>query len=194
MASPYSEELRKHLTTSVEAKKRLLTDNEQLANFARATEIIVQSYRHGGRLYIAGNGGSAADAQHLAAEFGCKLARVRSPIPAEAMTVDTSLLTSIGNDFSFDEIFARQVDGKMRSVDIFMGITTSGQSPNILRALERCREKDIQSVVLTGRDGGKASELATIAIVAPGDDTSTIQEVHIAIYHTLCSCVESELS
>jgi D-sedoheptulose 7-phosphate isomerase len=185
--------LTKNLLLSIEAKKCLLQSPEQQALFTTIVKAIVHCYQHGGRLYIAGNGGSAADAQHLAAEFISKLARARAPLPAEALTVDSSVLTAIGNDYGFQHIFARQIRGKMTPNDLFLGITTSGKSPNIVHALDTCREMGIQSVVFTGFDGGDVPGKADYCFIAPGTTTSTIQEVHIVLLHTLCESVESIL-
>lgn len=190
---PYIASLKTNLESSIRAKNALLVDNVQLQNFARAVECVVKAYRTSGRLYIAGNGGSAADAQHLAAEFVSKLARPRSPLPAEALTVDSSILTAIGNDFGYEHIFARQIAGKMTSKDVFLGITTSGESKNILLALEECRKMKIRSIVFSGRNGGSVKNLADFCVIAPGTETSTIQEVHMVLYHTLCGAVENEL-
>lgn len=189
----YSEKLKDNLLRSIAGKQALLGKADQLRVFGAAVEAVVNAYRKGGRLYIAGNGGSAADAQHLAAEFVSKLARDRDPLPAEALTVDSSILTAIGNDYGYDEIFARQVSGKMRADDVFLGITTSGKSPNILKALRRCREMGVPSIVFCGRDGGDAKGLADYCIIACGTETSTIQEQHIVLAHTLCECVETEI-
>ena len=180
----------KNLRASIEAKQALLNAPETLAAFERAVQRVIACYRNGGRLYIAGNGGSAADAQHLAAEFVSKLARDREPLPAEAMTVDSSLITAIGNDYGYEQVFARQVRGKMTEHDVFLGITTSGNSRNIIEALEACRERGLPSVLFSGRDGGPAAALADYPVVARGDATSTIQELHIVLAHTLCECVE----
>lgn len=182
--------LKKNLTASIQAKQQFITDQGQQEIFARAVAAVVERYRDGGRIYIAGNGGSAADAQHLAAEFVSKLARDRAPLPAEALTTDSSILTAIGNDYSFDLVFSRQLAGKATPKDIFLGITTSGQSPNILKALEQCRAINVPTIVFCGRDGGKAKTLADFCVVAPGTATSTIQELHIVLAHTLCECVE----
>lgn len=183
--------LTKNLKESIDAKQAFLSDPKGLADFERAASAIVECYQSGGRLYIAGNGGSAADSQHLAAEFVSKLARPRAPLPAEALTVDTSILTAIGNDFGYEQVFSRQIAGKMRKGDLFLGITTTGKSPNILKALTVCREKGFKSVLLTGRDGGPAKELADYTIIANGESTSSIQELHMVIYHSLCECVEN---
>ncbi len=184
------EKLRENLEASINAKQKLLGNAQLLSTFSAAVEVVVNRYKQGGRLYIAGNGGSAADAQHLAAEFVSKLARDRAPLPAEALTVDTSILTAIGNDYGFDMIFSRQLEGKATSADIFLGITTSGKSLNILKALEKCRAMKIPSIVFCGYDGGPAKQASDFPIVVPGLVTSTIQELHIALAHTLCECVE----
>ena len=182
--------LKKNLTASIQAKQQLLDDMDCLERFSKAVEIVVDRYKKGGRIYIAGNGGSAADAQHLAAEFVSKLARDRAPLPAEALTVDSSILTAIGNDYGYDLIFSRQLAGKATVKDIFLGITTSGKSQNILKALEQCRIMDIPSIVFVGHDGGLAKTMADHFIIAPGVATSTIQELHSVLAHTLCECVE----
>ncbi|MHB8388460.1 MAG: D-sedoheptulose-7-phosphate isomerase [Acidobacteriaceae bacterium] len=185
-----TEILKKNVIASIEAKQRFLLQDNQFAVFDKAVQEVIDRYRRGGRLYIAGNGGSAADAQHLAAEFVSKLARDRAPLAAEALTVDTSILTAIGNDYAYDQLFSRQIAGKMTKNDIFLGITTSGQSPNILNALDSCRQMAITTIIFTGRDGGAANEKADYCIVAPGEMTSTIQEIHIVLAHSLCECVE----
>ena len=170
-----------------------MQQDEQLEQFHQAVTQVVAAYRSGGRLYIAGNGGSAADAQHLAAEFVCRLGRDRAALPAEALTVDSSTLTAIGNDYGYDMIFQRQIEGKMREGDIFLGITTSGNSPNIIHALKSCKELGFTSILFAGRDGGEAGPLADYTILAQGHDTRVIQEQHIVFAHALCACVEDEL-
>lgn len=185
--------LKKNLEASIRAKHQLLADIDGLSIFSAAMTTVIDRYRHGGRIYIAGNGGSAADAQHLAAEFIGKLARDRAPLPAEALTVDSSILTAIGNDYGYDEIFSRQIAGKATDKDVFLGITTSGHSSNILKALEQCRLMGVPSIVFSGHDGGAARLMADYCIVAPGASTSTIQELHIVLAHTLCECVESAI-
>lgn len=192
-ARKYNDTLKDNLRRSIASKQALLGQADQLEIFGNAVAAVVAAYRNGGRLYIAGNGGSAADAQHLAAEFVSKLARDRAPLPAEALTVDSSILTAIGNDYGYDEVFARQISGKLRAGDVFLGITTSGKSPNILKALQRCREMGNTSIVFCGRDGGQAKPLADYCIIACGTETSTIQEQHIVLAHTLCECVETAM-
>ena len=189
----YRNLLIRNFEASIQAKQEFLLLEQQLDNFNNAVKRVVDLYKSGGRIYIAGNGGSAADALHLAAEFVSRLGRERAPLAAEALTVDSSTLTAIGNDYGYDEIFARQIAGKMRLGDIFLAITTSGNSPNILRALEQCIELSIPSILFTGRDGGKAQSLADYCIIASGESTATIQELHIVLAHSLCECVEVEM-
>jgi len=189
----YAQELKNAMQASIQAKQAFMQQDEQLEQFHQAVTQVVAAYRNGGRLYIAGNGGSAADAQHLAAEFVCRLGRDRAALPAEALTVDSSTLTAIGNDYGYDKIFQRQVEGKMREGDIFLGITTSGNSPNILHALKRCGELGFTTILFAGRDGGEAAALADHTVLAQGHDTRVIQEQHIVFAHALCACVEDEL-
>jgi D-sedoheptulose 7-phosphate isomerase len=181
------------LAASIRAKQALLSDAKALATFDTIVNVVIDTYKSGGRLYIAGNGGSAADAQHLAAEFVSKLARDRAPLAAEALTVDTSILTAIGNDYGFENVFSRQVDGKMTPKDIFLGITTSGNSKNILAALRSCRNLGVRSIVFSGGDGGLVAKEADYCLLAPSGVTSTIQEIHIVFSHALCECVENAM-
>lgn len=189
----YTQRLQNNLEVSIAAKQALLAAKDQMAAFDKAVQATVTAYQNGGRIYIAGNGGSAADAQHLAAEFVSKLARDRAPLAAEALTTDSSILTAIGNDYGYDQVFSRQLAGKLTDKDIFLGITTSGQSANIVKALEQCRSMGVPSIVFTGKDGGKVKSLTDHCIIAPGSVTSTIQEIHILLAHTLCECVESAI-
>jgi len=189
----YADALKDAMLDSIRFKQAFVQQEEQLERFHEAAIQVVEAYRNGGRLYIAGNGGSAADAQHLAAEFVCRLGRDRAALPAEALTVDSSTLTAIGNDYGYDRIFQRQVEGKMQQGDLFLGITTSGNSPNIVLALEKCRDLGFGSILFAGRDGGVAAPLADYTILAQGYDTRVIQEQHIVFAHALCACVEDEL-
>ena len=185
--------LKKNLRASIDAKQQLLKEEKQLSIFEEAVNRVVESYKQGGRLYIAGNGGSAADAQHLAAEFVSKLSNDRSPLPAEALTVDSSILTAIGNDYGYEQIFARQITGKMTKKDIFLGISTSGNSINIIKALDVCKQQNIKSIIFTGSNMGLVKNKADYCISVPGFTTSTIQELHIVLAHTLCECVEQTI-
>ena len=156
---------------------------------------IVRAVRDGGKLLLCGNGGSAADAQHLATEFvsTLKVDRRRAAIPAVALTTDTSLLTAISNDYGFDEVFARQVEALGRPGDVLLGISTSGSSQNVVMAFERARTQGLRTIALTGRSPGKIGPLADIEITVPSDETSHIQEAHIAIGQLIALLVEDEL-
>jgi D-sedoheptulose 7-phosphate isomerase len=160
-----------------------------------ATAEIVRSVRDGGKLLICGNGGSAADAQHLATEFvsTLKVDRRRAAIPAVALTTDTSLLTAISNDYGFDEVFARQVEALGRAGDVLLGISTSGGSQNVVMAFEQARTQGLRTIALTGRSQGKLAPLADIQITVPSEETSHIQEAHIAIGQLIAFLVEDEL-
>lgn len=182
-----------NLQASIEASRSLIQDKMFMNQFEEVAQLIIHKYRLGGRLYIAGNGGSAADAQHLAAEFVSKLAKDRAPLPAEALTVDSSILTAIANDYGYNKVFSRQLMAKATSNDVFLAISTSGQSENIIEALKVCLVKGIPSILLSGHQGGEAKHLANYNLIVPGKFTSTIQEMHIMVYHTLCECVEKTM-
>ncbi len=182
--------LKKNFNDSIAAKKLLMNDELLLKDFSSVVNKVITSYRLGGRLYIAGNGGSAADAQHLAAEFVSKLARDRNPLPAEAITTDSSILTAIANDYGFDKVFSRQLACKLNKHDIFLGFTTSGNSENILKAIDTCKSMGVTSIAFTGYDGGLVRHMADFSIIAPGTRVSIIQEIHIILAHTLCESVE----
>jgi len=142
---------------------------------------------------LAGNGGSAADAQHIAAELVGRYGFDRPSIPSLALTTDTSNLTAIGNDYGYEQVFSRQLEGMGQEGDIFIGISTSGNSVNIIRAFESAKKKNIMTVALTGNDGGKMAQMADIALVVPSNSTPRIQEVHILIGHILCDIIEKEI-
>ena len=187
----YLETLKKNIFNSVEIKNKFLKEidsNKTIENFYLE---ILKAYKNNGKLYVAGNGGSAADAQHLVAEFVSKFNIDRDPLPAEALTVDTSILTAIGNDYGFEKIFSRQIKAKMNSNDIFLGISTSGNSQNIIEALYQCKKLNITSLLLSGNNGGEAKKIADYSIVVPSNSTAIIQEIHILIYHSICECLEN---
>ena len=160
-----------------------------------ATAAIVESLRGGGKLLLCGNGGSAGDAQHLATEFVSTLTldRRRDAIPAIALTTDSSLITAVANDFGFDGVFARQVDALGREGDVLVGISTSGNSENVVQAFERARAAGIRTIALTGESGGKLEALADIEINVPSSETSHVQEAHIAVGQLIAFLVEDEL-
>ena len=159
----------------------------------RVAKLATQTLRYGGKIMLCGNGGSAADSQHLAAELTGRFIKDRKPLAAFALSTDTSALTSIGNDYSFGEVFARQVAGLGHKEDLLIGISTSGNSENVVRAVEEAHKLDMATVGLLGHDGGKLRSLCRHSIIVPSQVTARIQECHILIGHTLCGLIEQEL-
>jgi len=158
-----------------------------------AGRAIAQALAAGGKLFLCGNGGSAADSQHIASELTGRLLKDRRPLAAIALTTDSSALTCIGNDYGFDQVFVRPLQALARPGDVLLGLSTSGNSPNVLKAVSAAREMKVFSIGLLGRDGGALATLCDRALVVPGNDTARIQEAHILIGHTLCNIIEAEL-
>lgn len=175
---------------AVDVLQAVYADAAIHASLLEAASSTALAMRIGKKLMIAGNGGSAADAQHLAAEFVVRLSEDRPALRAIALTTDTSALTATGNDYGFDHIFARQLEAIGQQGDIFLGISTSGNSPNILRALELARTMGIRTIGLTGRTGGKMQPLCDLCICIPSTATTHIQEAHLALEHIFCLLVE----
>lgn len=169
-----------------------------LASFAdpieQAARRLIECYRAGGKLLVMGNGGSAADAQHFAAELVGRYMRERPAYPAIALSADTSILTSVANDYGYQDIFRRQVEAHARAGDVVIGISTSGNSENVCRALALAKERGAMTIALGGGDGGRMKSLADIALIVPSKETPRIQEAHITIIHILCDVVEAALA
>ncbi len=191
-----------HLDDSIEPRvlaeldqhrEMLETLYELAAQTARAAEIIVGSLHSDGKLLICGNGGSAADAQHIAAELVGRYLREREPWPAIALTTNTSALTAIGNDYGFDEVFARQVRAYGRAGDVLVAISTSGESPNVLRAVDAARAAGMTVIGLSGGEGGRLATRCDLCLTVPVSSTPRIQEGHITLAHVLCGLVEEAL-
>jgi len=179
---------------NIAAQQRLLSSLGQLNEVVlRVGALAAQSLQLGGKILFCGNGGSASDSQHLSAELTGRFIKDRRPLAAVALTTDTSALTSIANDYAFEEVFARQVMALGRPGDLLVGISTSGNSKNIIRAVEEAKAIGMNSVGLLGRDGGQLRSLCDHAIVVPSDVTARIQESHILIGHTLCGLIEQHL-
>lgn len=178
---------------SIDTKTKFLNDKNLSRIFCNVADLVLSKYKNGGKLYIFGNGGSAADSQHIAAEFVSKLSIDRESLPAEAITTNSSIITAIGNDYGFSKIFSRQLEGCATSNDIALAISTSGNSSNIVNALKTCKQLNISSVLFSGSDGGKANQLADYSLLVPSRCTTTIQEVHITMAHALCEFIESKL-
>jgi len=179
---------------SYETKQAIYENEELLEKIEAVAKLCVKLYKESDKKTIlAGNGGSAADAQHIAAELVGRYGFDRPSIPSLALTTDTSNLTAIGNDYGYDQIFSRQLAGMGQKGDIFFGISTSGNSQNIINAFEVAKEKGITTVALVGRDGGKMGAMADIALIVPSDSTPRIQESHILIGHIICDIIEKEV-
>jgi D-sedoheptulose 7-phosphate isomerase len=176
--------LREHLAVLDEVIKTLVPDIEA------GVAVVLSTLHAGGKILIFGNGGSAADAQHIAAELTGRFRAERRPLPAVALTTDTSALTAIGNDYGYDEVFARQLEALARAGDVAIAISTSGKSPNVLRALERARAIGCRTIGLSGRGGGPMVHACDVAIVVPSHDTPRIQEMHVLIGHVLCEAID----
>lgn len=178
---------------SVAVKESILGDADFMERVTRMGHLLIDCYEAGNKLLVAGNGGSAADAQHIAAEFVSRFNFDRPGLPALALTTDTSILTAVGNDYGYEQLFRRQVEANGVAGDVFMGISTSGNSPNVLRALEAARAKGITTFGLTGQSGGRMRDFCDHCLCVPSTDTPRIQESHILIGHTLCAMVELAL-
>jgi D-sedoheptulose 7-phosphate isomerase len=162
----------------------------QTEKLTAAARLLASAFRDGNKLLLFGNGGSAADAQHLAAEFVNRFQVERPPLAAIALTTDTSILTAVGNDYDFQEVFVKQIRALGRKGDVAWGISTSGTSPNVVKALETARQLGLHTLAVTGRDGGTMAPLADIALIVPSQETPRVQEVQITIGHILCDLVD----
>ncbi|MFC1943186.1 D-sedoheptulose 7-phosphate isomerase [Chloroflexota bacterium] len=160
---------------------------------ADAAQIVINAFKAGGKMFLIGNGGSAADAQHIAAELVGRFKLERTALPAIALTTDTSTLTALANDYGYEAVFSRQLEALANEKDILIAITTSGTSPNILAAVKSAHSKGVTVIGLTGENGGKLKDVADLTIMVPSDDTARIQEAHITIGHIICLLVEKEL-
>ena len=188
-----NEMIRQRIKESMEVKEKMMSP-AFVSVVEEAARAILRTYRNRKKLFLAGNGGSAADAQHLAAELVSRFYKERKGLPAEALTVNTSVMTAIGNDYDFNRIFARQIEASGTSGDLFIAISTSGNSPNIIEAIRAAREGGLTVLGMAGRDGGKMKELCDILMIIPSDITPRIQEGHILCGHILCEIVEARLT
>ena len=181
------------IQASIDTKQQVLQDPAILKTIEDCVNVITQAFSAGKRVWFCGNGGSAADAQHLAAEFSGRFYKNRKALPAEALHCNTSYLTAVANDYSYDDIYARLVDGITDAGDVLIGFSTSGNSANVLKAFEVAREKELITIGFTGASGGKMRELSHFLINVPSNDTPRIQESHILIGHIICELVEAKL-
>ena len=163
------------------------------ASIARAVGVVIETFRGGGKLLAFGNGGSAADAQHLAAELAGRYVRERPGLPALALTANSSDVTAIGNDYGFDRVFARLIEAHGRAGDVAVAISTSGNSPNVLAGVKAAREIELRTVGLTGSGGGELAGMVDVPVVVPSDATPRVQEMHITVVHLICALVDEAL-
>ena len=181
-------ELKAHLEVALKVQ------NEMIDDISKACEMVVDTLKSGNRVFLCGNGGSSADAQHIAAELTGRYKTERNPLPGIALTTDTSALTAIGNDYGFEYVFVRQLAGLAKSGDLLISISTSGNSANVIKALEYAKENKIKSLGLSGKGGGVMNSLCELNLVVPSPDTARIQEMHIFIAHTLCQAIDNAFS
>ena len=186
-------EIKNLIKDSIALKLKVLDQQSLLSDIEEATKAIIAAFSNKHKVLLAGNGGSAADAQHIAGELVNRFYFNRPGLPAIALTTDTSILTAVGNDHGFSSLFARQINALGNEGDVFIGISTSGNSPNIIEALRACREEKIITIGLTGSSGGKMKDLCDICLNVPSDETPRVQEVHILIGHIICRIVEAKL-
>ena len=186
----FKERVSESIKASIGAKERLLNSDETIALVARVSEILVEAFQRGNKVLLFGNGGSAADAQHIAAEFVGRFAFDRPALPALALSVNTSCVTAIGNDYGFDVVFSRQIEALGRAGDVALGISTSGDSPNVFCAVSAARRAGLHTVAFTGATGGKLKAAVDYCICVPSDQTPRIQECHILVGHIISELVE----
>lgn len=188
-----SKRVKEIISASIETKQNILADETMLQSICDAVNAVTVAFRNGNKVLFCGNGGSAADAQHLAAEFSGRFYKDRKALPAEALHCNTSYLTAVANDYSYDVIYSRLVDGLGLAGDVLIGLSTSGNSGNIVKAFETAKEKQMVTIGFTGESGGKMKELSDYLFNVPSKDTPRIQESHIMIGHIICELVEAKL-
>jgi D-sedoheptulose 7-phosphate isomerase len=185
--------IRERFEISIETKQRILNNEEIIKSIDELANVIACSIKHGGKILICGNGGSASDSLHIAGEILGRFQKERKAYAAIALNSDVATMTAIANDYGYEEVFSRQVEGLMAPEDILLGISTSGNSKNIIRAFEKAHEIGGKTALLSGKDGGALKEMADYPIVVPSETTARIQETHMLIYHVLCEIVEDIL-
>ena len=183
--------MRKYFEDSANVKLKFIEENEE--KLKKAIDVIYNALKDGNKILICGNGGSAADSQHFAAEIVGRFKLERKGMPAIALTTDTSILTAIGNDYGFDRIFERQIEALGKEGDVLVGISTSGNSENVIKAVNKAKEMGIYTIGLLGKSGGKLKDIVDLALIVPSNDTARIQECHLTIYHVICEEVEKRL-
>jgi len=185
--------IKDRVAKSVEVKEKLLQNTDLIKTISKVSQEIIEAFKRDNKVLLCGNGGSAADAQHISAELSGRFYKDRKPLFAEALHVNTSYLTAVANDYSFDDVFARLVEGMGRKGDILIGLSTSGNSKNVINAVKKAKEIGMITVGLTGEEGGELKKYVDYLINVPSKDTPRIQEAHILVGHIICEIVEKEL-
>jgi D-sedoheptulose 7-phosphate isomerase len=185
--------IREIISRSIETKQQILADEDFLTRIKTAAELVTVAFKNGNKVLFCGNGGSAADAQHLAAEFSGRFYKNRRALPSDALHCNTSYLTAVANDYSYDVVYARLVEGMGVKGDVLIGLSTSGNSPNIVKAFETARDQNMVTIGFTGISGGIMKELSDVLFNVPSTDTPRIQESHIMVGHIICQLVEENI-
>lgn len=186
----FTDRIKWEIEESVKVEVKMLEDEKLMRSIFEVVDLIIHRLTMGHKIILCGNGGSAADAQHFAAELVSKFRKIRKPFPAISLTTNTSILTALGNDFSFDDIFKRQIEAIGKPQDVLIAISTSGKSKNIINAVKYADENGIFTVGFTGKDGGELAKLCKIVVKVPSSSTPRIQEMHMLLFHTVCSIID----
>jgi D-sedoheptulose 7-phosphate isomerase len=184
--------IKKILKETISVQQKISENYLYLQTIIKITQLIIQCLKDGGKVILCGNGGSAADSQHIAAEFVGRFKIDRNPLPAIALSTNTSILTCLGNDYSYQVIFSRQVQALAKKEDVLIAISTSGRSINVIEAVKTAKSIGLKSIALTGKDGGKLAKIADVSFIVPSNETPRIQESHITIAHIICELVEEQ--
>ncbi len=185
--------IEKAVAESIQVKKAYLEDKEQLNNLKTAAEYCIEALQQGGKILLCGNGGSASDAQHIAAELSGRFQYDRPPLYAEALHVNSSYLTAVANDYSYDKVYSRMIEAAGKKGDVLIAISTSGNSANVVEAVKQAQKQEMMCIGLTGADGGKLKSLCDLSLRVPSKNTARIQETHILMGHILCEKIERTL-
>lgn len=188
-----SQNIKNIIINSIETKQKVLADEQLIHTVELVTDLIVDCFKQGGKVLFCGNGGSASDAQHLAAEFSGRFYKDRTALPSEALHCNTSYLTAVANDYGFEFVYSRMIKGIAKAGDVVIGLSTSGNSPNIINAFEAAKELNVKTVAMTGLTGGKMMGMCDYMINVPSTDTPRIQESHIMLGHIICELVEAAM-
>ena len=192
--NPWEAKIREEIQASIDVKRRMLDDLTMIQSILEAAACMADALKADGKILLCGNGGSASDALHITGEIVGRFQKERRAYAAIALNADPVVMTAVANDYDFEQVFARQVEGLMTDKDVLLGLSTSGNSANVIRAFEKAKQIGGKTILLSGKSGGRLRAMADIAIVAPADVTAHIQEAHECVYHILCGLVEEALA